>query len=429
MTLRPKHLLLPLLALVFLATYQFCLVGLYANEGMLPLEMNLTFVVVFAVSICAMSFIFPSSIEKPSDVFLLFYVIICVLWNSVIWSATRLVTLQTVLPYFALLMLPPVCVILLRTILTQRMALVLKPVMVAQQDQLPLVFAALLVVGAVTAVMVVGGGSFDWDSMYARRLEGRDLYANHVLAGYALNMATNSALPMCGFFVGYRRSLKLALLCIAFVGLMFFLLGLKAPAVNFVGLGVLGLFLSIPFCRRNLVSLLLLGIFVVYALSLLLVIIRNNTFLADYLVRRISMVQPQLQEFYFDYFTKIPSIRGALPHALSDTTFEIGYLYLGNELSNANTNAFFYELSRGGIPAYMAASIVISLIYVAMDIFWKETRSPGFLGAAALFAVLLSEQSWTAVLLTSGMAVTLALVTLFSYPSRHAQTLEEAPDA
>lgn len=418
---RLHHLLLPALVLVFLAIYQICLVDIYSYEGMIPIVLDADFWIIFCVSMFAILLVFPSRIERPSDLFLFFYLLISVLWASALWQGTGLITSSEQPLYFFIVIFPVIAMIAVRGFLSRNLRFFIYPVSLASSSWLPYVLAVFLFIGAAATLATVVGGSFNWEDMYVRRLAAREAYAGQVLAGYATNMATNGVLPILGFVAGYRRSPVLFGVAVVFVVMMFFLLGLKAPAINFVALAGLGFCFRYPGLQRNLVPIILASVLMVYIGAYLAFTLEHNTLLADYLVRRISMVQPQVQSYYFDYWLNREAAEQLLSNArqsFTDTTFAIGFLYFDNPESNANTNAFIYSLANSGVVAYGVGIVAVVTILCVIDVMAEKSGRPEFFAVAALFAILLSEQAWTTVLLTSGIALCLALVMLFSYPSR-----------
>ena len=417
---RLQHVLLPALALVFLIIYQICLADLYKYEGMIPIRLDVDFWLIFISSMFIILLVFPTRISRPSDLFVFFYILISVLWGTVLWGGTGLISVGDVPVYLLLTMTPVFALFVVRSI-GQRLAdKLIFPVQLPSSASLPIILVLLLLIGGISAFTTIGSGSFDWQAMYVRRLAGRDAYAGHVFAAYATNMASNGILPLLGFVAGYRRSILLTGLSAVFILMMFFLLGLKSPAINFVALAGLGFCFRYRWTRNNLVPLTLSVVLVVYVAALARFALDGETFLADYLVRRISMVQPQLQSYYFDYWLN-GGYAGAFPNgapaSFGDTTFTIGYLYLHNPETNANSNAFFYALGKGGLPSYFAAVIGVTVILTVIDLMAEKVRRPEFYAVVALFSILVAEQAWTTVLLTSGIALCLALVMLFSYPS------------
>jgi hypothetical protein len=418
---RLHHLLLPALALLFLAIYNICIADLYAYQGMVPVALDLDFWLIFICSMFVILLVFPSNIRRPSDMFLFFYILISVLWGTVLWQGTGLIEARQQPLFFSVTFLPALVFVVARRLPIRQVKDFITPIVLASPAWLPFILAAILTVSALAAAISVGGGSLEWEQMYVRRLAGRVAFDGHVFSAYAMNMGTNGVLPLLGFVAGYRRSPVLIGIACVFILLMFYLLGLKSPAVNFTVLFGIGFCFRQAWLRNNLVPVTLTAIILVYISALGVFILNENTILADYLVRRISMVQPQVQSYYFDYWLNRETLNPIISSSniqFSDITFEIGYLYFENPESNANTNAFLYALARGGIAAYVAAIFGVAFILIAIDAMAAKSRSPEFFAVAGLFAILLSEQAWTTVLMTSGIVLVLALVMLFSYPSR-----------
>lgn len=418
---RFHHVLLPALALLFLVIYNIGLADIYAYEGMVPVIMDIDFWIIFIVTMFFIYLVFPTRIERPSDMFLFFYPLISVLWGTVFWGGTGLIEAADQPLFFALIILPVFIVLGTRYAVARFANGLIFPVVLASSAWLPYILALLLLISGFLAASTIGGGSFDWQEMYVRRLAGRTAYEGQVFAAYATSMGTNGILPILGFAAGYRRSPILMGLAFMFVIMMFFLLGLKSPAINLVALSGLGFCFSFPGLRKNLVPLTLFAILVVYMAALLAIFQSENLFLADYIVRRISMVQPQVQSYYFDHWMNGEAKAALIAAAgmqFSDLTFEIGYLYLNNPQTNANTNAFIYALARGGIISYVISMFGVAVILSAIDAFADKNPVAEYYALAALLSILVSEQAWTTVLLTSGIALCLVLVVLFSYPSR-----------
>jgi hypothetical protein len=417
--MRSYHFLLVALPLVFLATYQVFLADTYSYLGLRAITEDFTFWCFFGASMAAIFLVFPARIERPSDLFLFFYLLVSVLWLSVMWPATTLVSADEAVLLFAIIYFPTLAMITVRAATYHWIKDFVIPVQLGSQRHLLYALFCLLALGALLGYRAVGEGGLGWDDMYERRLAGRVAFKDDILAAYAVGMAANGALPLIGFFAGYRRSIGLAVIGVCFIVLMFFLLGLKSPAINFAGLTLLGFCFRTGWLRRGFVPLALSAIFAVYSVGLLLVLV-DYKFIADILMRRISMVQPMLQSFYFDFWANggLEAISPALvTQSHTRISYIIGELYLNNPATNANTNTFIYALARGGMTEYFFTVAMIVLIFLVMDTFYAKTKSVGFYAIAALFSVLISEQVWTTSLVTSGIALCLVLTMLFSYPA------------
>jgi hypothetical protein len=145
----------------------------------------------------------------------------------------------------------------------------------------------------------------------------------------------------------------------------------------------------------------------------------DSPVIADVAVRRISVIQPQIQAYYFDLWSNsglLQMLLGVDNSGYSDLSYLVGATYFQNAGDNANVNAFTYALTGSGLIGYVLAMLAVTLVFSVMDSFFRKTRRPEFFGIAAIFAILISEQAYTTSLLSSGIALCLVLVMLFSYP-------------
>jgi len=388
---------------------------------MVPVKANGFICLSFCVFMALVAWLFPHRINRPSDFFSFFYLLTCVIWAGVLWGGSGLIEADDVPLYFALLLSPVLAVKLLRAVWMRFAAPYILPVQLASVDALPFVLIAILILGGGIGVITVGDGGFELDGTYIRRLAGRDAFAGSAFSAYVVGMAVNGAMPILGFIAGYRRSLLLFCVSLIFVILMYYLLGLKSPAINLAAMTAIGVALSYSALRRNIVPLSLAIIVLVYIVALCQFLIFDSAFLADYLIRRISMTQPQVQSYYFHYWLHqdaAAAVLDASGRSFSDTTYAIGYIYLNSLVANVDTNAFFYALGSLGLSGYTVAVFAVAALFALIDIMYEKLAVEAFFGVSALFALMLAEQAWTTVMLSSGMALCLMLVMLFSYPPR-----------
>lgn len=411
---------LPVLALLGLAIYSWNLQPLNAYQGMVPVGFGFGLVVLFVAWTGLAATVLPRRLEQPSDLFLFFYVVICLLWGSTLWGATGLLSLPGATLLLLLLYLPALAIKVGARFLVPAAHDYVMPVYLFRSTHLYLPLICLLAIGSIAAVSTLGHGSFGIDNVYDRRLAGRDALSGDVFAGYAINIAINGAAPLLAFLAGCRRSAVLLGTAGAFVVLMFWLLGLKSPFINVAALFCIGFAISFPALRRIAFSAMLGGMILLFAFVAWQVADGSYSALADYGLRRIAMVQPEVQSYYVVHFQNLglwQKLFGADLLGHSDWTYLIGDLYLHNPATNANTNGFLHALLRGGLLGYCVAVVVVGGLLVIADILYQRTRMPEFIGLAGLYGILISEQSYTTALLSSGVAICLAIIVLFSYPS------------
>jgi hypothetical protein len=411
---------LPLAALLALAIYTWFLQPLNAYMGMVPIQIDFGWIVLFIVWTMLAATVLPRRIERPSDLFLFFYVIITFLWGSTLWGVTGLLSLPGAALLMLSLYLPALVIRTTARTLAPAVSDYILPVRLFARSGVYLPLIALLAIGAIAAFLSLGSGSFGLDNVYDRRLAGREALDGHILAAYLIPMSINGAAPLLAFIAGWRRSPVLVAAAAAAALLMFWLLGLKSPFINIAALFGIGLALGIPRLRRQIVPLGMGCLIVMLAGVAWTVLDGSYSALGDYVLRRVVMVQPEVQSYYIHYFLGVDVRQVFLGVDLagySDWTFLIGDTYLHNPATNADTNGFTHALLRGGLLGYVFAVVAVSALLMVIDILFEHTGMPEFIGISGLYGVLVSEQSYTAALLTSGIGLCLVLITLFSYPS------------
>lgn len=412
---------LPLAALLALAIYTWFLQPLNAYMGMVPIQIDFGWIVLFIVWTMLAATVLPRRIERPSDLFLFFYVVICIPWGGALWGATGLVSIPSAALMMVLLYLPALAVKACARFAGPSARELIVPIYLFHSARLHVPLGGILVLGAVAAVANLGQGSFGLDNVYDRRLAGREALSDNVIAPYLIAMAINGAAPLLAFMAGWRRSPLLFIAAVAFVMLMFWLLGLKSPFISIGAMFGLGFALGVPGLRRRLVPLGMLCLSAILTVVAVQVSDGSYSAVADYVIRRVVMVQPEVQSYYLDHFLGLvlyQKLFGADLQGYADWTFLIGDTYLHNPATNADTNGFFHALLRGGLVGYSFSIGVICAFLVVVDALFEHTRMPEFIAVAGLYGLLVSEQSYTAALLTSGVGLCLALTALFSYPSQ-----------
>ncbi|MCR9195462.1 hypothetical protein [Oceaniradius stylonematis] len=410
--------LLTLAALGF-AIYDVNLQQANAYIGFRPIRFDFAHALLLFTWSALAATLMPRNIRAPSDLFLFFYVVICFLWGGALWQATGILTIDEAVAMMALLYLPAFALLAARRFLFERVRGFVLPVLLFPRHMLALPLAGLLLGAAAIAVVAIGPpDSFGLDTVYDRRLAGRDALAGRSLAGYAINMTVNGIAPLLAFMAGWRRSPTLLFVTMGYVVLMFVLLGLKSPALNVVALAAAGYMLSMPGTRRSFVALGLAGLAAIYGFVLWEVSDGGYSALADYVVRRISLVQPQVQSYYTELWLELApaqKLLGAPLQHYSDWTFLVGDRFLGSDQTNANTNAFLHALVKAGLPAYVLAIVVIAAFLLILDAMFDRSAMPEFVAIGGLYGILISEQAYTTALLSSGIFLSVALVMLFSY--------------
>ncbi|MBO6633381.1 MAG: hypothetical protein JJ911_09340 [Rhizobiaceae bacterium] len=412
--------LLPILAMLGFEIYDLNLQEMNAYYGFVPLELGFESVTLGVVWLGLAAIVFPAQIRSPSDLFLAFYVLISVIWGAFLWPETGLLSLEQGLLMLFLLYFPAFSILAARRFIAPIAENHVIPIYLFRRDGIHIPLVVLLGAVGITSFLIIGQGGFGLDTVYERRLAGRDALSQMFFLGYALNMAVNGAAPLAGFVAGWRRSLVLFLAVLCFAVFTFWILGLKSPIINIIALGGVGFVLRYAKLRRYLPLLMVSGAVALYGYVFFSVWDGSYSAIADYFVRRLTLVQPQVQSYYLHaWFALEPGAKlfGSDIHGYADWTFLIGGTYLGSPDTNANTNAFFYSLLRSGIVGYLIAVAVLSAFNVCVDALFAHTRMPELVAISGLYGILISEQAYTTALLSSGIFLCLVLIVLFSYPS------------
>lgn len=418
-----RAILFPALALLTLAVYAWSIQPQNAYVGVVPVRLDASSTLLALAWIALAITVMPTQVRRPSDLFLLFYVVACFFWGSVLWAATGLLSLPLGALMLVLLYLPALTVKLFQRYLSGPVSEFVAPVYVFKRSQLVLLLAATLAVGAALAMASFGPGDFGLNNVYERRLAGREALTGSAIAGYAINMTINGVAPLLAFMAGYRRSPLVFALAAGYATLLFWQIGLKSPFINVGALAAVGFALSLPSMRRNLGLLALLALVGVFGYVVWEVFDGGYSAISDYLLRRIAMVQPQVQSYYVDFWHALPLADQMFGTGLGkylDWSFMIGDTYLHNPETNANTNGFLHALLKGGLVGYLVALVVVGAFISVLDAMYERSGMMEFVGLAGLYGILVSEQGYTTVFVTSGIILCFVLIMLCSYPNRSA---------
>jgi hypothetical protein len=361
----------------------------------------------------------PDRVEKPSDVFWSFYLFLCGIWGATLWGLTSGVTLSGGLLWLVLLHAPAYAfrgLALLAPLLGERIPLI----QIASSRWMIAPFLLVLVVGVLATLGAGEIGSFDFLSLYDRRLAGREVILERSIEAYLFGMAVNGVAVMLAFMAGRHRSVIAAVASLLFCLYAYWLLGLRSQFLNLVLLFTFGIVVAQNWTAR-LQAVLVWGTFAAMAVFLLEFWTTGYSQFADYVIRRISMVQPEVQSFYMKAMLSNPLqtfLHGVDWRSYSDVTYFIGDTYLLNPDANANTNGFFYALAKFGLSGYLLAIAVVSGLLLVVDNYYRRTGTSEFLAVAALYGILVAEQSYSAALFSSGIVPCIVIIALFSRPEQ-----------
>src|SRR5690606_20842576 len=140
------------------------------------------------------------------------------------------------------------------------------------------------------------------------------------------------------------------------------------------------------------------------------------SYIADYFIRRAYAVIAQLQGAYVAYMLENFGLKdwlaGFAQLSNEPVSFLLGEWYFGNKNTNANTNAFLYSMLNGGVSGYVLAIVFITAIFSTLNYLYLKRGDKVIMSVALLYALLLTEQSYTTALLSSGIAASILIFIL-----------------
>lgn len=407
-------------AAMLLYELQFAETGAYLGLGPLAPHQSAGYWLLLVAWVTSIGCLLPTEVRRPSDIYLAVYLVTCALWSASYWPATGYLELGEAVLLWILLLVPALAVVLMRGSGRQRIT----PRPLRVPFALPANRLIPTLIGVLGLTMVIGyrtGGAdagFDFEQAVVRRLAGRESFGNDILGAYLLQMSVNGVAPFLAFLGGLRRSQVAVACALAFTVFSFWLLGLKAPALNVVVLATLGVLLRNARIRTFpwwLVGA--LGTVLVTAL-VELYFVPEVSLIAEFGVRRVVLVSSMIQVYFMDAIsgTGVLSLlfQGLDVVGSATVEYHIGVTYFNNEETNANTNAFLHELAAKGLLSY-ALVVAASALFVAWcdRAFVHHGREDGF-AFAAILGIMLVEQAFTTALVSSGILLCLFLSILFS---------------
>lgn len=383
-----------------------------AYRGYLPNIFTIQNLALSAPMVIGVAITMPASMRRPSDFFLLFYAVIVLLSCSLFGQVTGVLDGIGWIMLYSILLVPVVFVVLIR-----RVSLPVRFVGIFDKNVIYYSLVIILTLAVVVGAATNTGSGFDWDSMYARRFAGRDSIGSRNITAYLLSMTMNGIGPFLAF-AGVLRKRPLLTICgLAFSVFSFWLLGLKAPFVMCLVFMMLGYYLRAGRLTRfpTLVGSLVALVGVVALGELVLF---GHSLLAAFIVRRAFVVQGALQTYFFDLIQNsfmnslYEGLFGVDSSSYGPITFLVGAEYLGNAATNANTNAFLFALSSGGVVSFFLASIFVGTFFAFIDSYYYATKRADVFFVGAIYGLLLTEQAYTTALVSSGVGAVLAAILL-----------------
>ncbi|MDP3163929.1 MAG: hypothetical protein Q8N06_00565 [Hydrogenophaga sp.] len=399
-------------SVVLLLTYTGQIGEANAYMGMQPWDMSVAGYFGFAIGLPVVAWIVSMTKGRPSDFFRVFYGTIVVTSFLVLHPVSGRFSAPEIFTGIVFLFLPFVMIEALDAILP---TIKIRGVIGASWLELLIVLVLLFVMLNAAARPPASAG-FALDVSYDRRLEGRDIYGAGSWLAYGLSMAMNGLAPYLAFRAGLGSRIFIFGVALTAVGFFYWLLGVKAPLVFVIVSALLGVFVR----KGNLSNVGRYFLAAVLGFGLVVLVewlfFDGYSLIADFFFRRVFAVQAEIQGYYLKFLLNEKTVSWSWLYGSFDrnfaATFHIGEHFMGNEASNANTNAFSHQFAAKGFIGYICALVLVPFILVIFDRLYNSSRNPSYLFLGFLYGVLVIEQAYTVAMVSSGVALLLVLTLL-----------------
>lgn len=400
-----------LLAIALLAAYKLQLAPTNQYFGYRDFPVDFEYLVNTTISLLIIGVLIPAKVTRPSDFFVFLYSLFVLMPHATLHPIRSAVDGQNFVLYFFALTVP----ILVLRMLALRVPSLRIPALISQTQIVGLLLLCCAVGAAYSVANAPDSAGFDLVSSYDRRSEGREIFLSGSWIAYLNAAVVNGFAPFVAFIAGSRGKLWLFVLPLLCNVAFFYVLGVKAPLLFVVLAALIGHLIRHGIIG-NLISRIQLLIFVAFVVFFVEYVISGYSYIGDYFIRRAFSVPPFLISAYFDFIASaIPAdwtlLGGAT--ATEPISFFIGERFLGVEGLNANTNSFVSDLAAGGFPAFGLTVVIVVAFFSLLDAVYLCKRNTAMLYIGFSYAILLTEQSATTALLSSGLGF-LTLLNLVS---------------
>ncbi|MDX4048464.1 O-antigen polymerase [Aliarcobacter skirrowii] len=250
--------------------------------------------------------------------------------------------------------------------------------------------------------------NFDYASSYSRRSLGYEMISG--FTAYIFSMSLNGIAPYLAFLSIFKKKYIYFFISLLFTIMSFGFIGTKAPIFYTLIFAFLGFIISSR--SFNVSYFMLKVIFLVLFVSVVEYLIFNYSLVADIIVRRAFIVVSQNQIYFIDYFFNYFDFYDWIFGKGKDITYIVGDIYHIFPNTNANVNAFLYEIGRNGIFGFIIMNIFLLIFFTILDYIYKKYNKKEILGVGILYVILLFEQSYSTAFVTSGIGLITILTIL-----------------
>jgi len=346
----------------------------------------------------------------PSSYLIHIYILFVIIWNIIFYKSTNLLSYESYLLWFILIFLPLFCILLFNKFFILIIEKIFFEINVLRFFKIEYLLSLFLFITLVFISLKMPL-SFSFNDSYVRRLDGRELITG--LNAYLFAMSMNSIAPFLAFYAFLKKKYFYFFVSFIFVILCFGFIGSKAPMGYVLLLSFIG-FLFNRNSKTNIFNIFLIIIFSIFLLSIIEYLVFDFSIIADIIVRRAFIVVAQNQTYFIDFIINNFTLENWFLGYEYDKpiTFLIGEIYYSNINTNANTNAFLYELVHNGILGYLVMILFLSFFFSLLNFLYLKYQLKEVIGISIIYSLLLTEQAYTTAFVTSGIGFLTILVIL-----------------
>lgn len=397
-----------ILAVGILSAYKLQIANTNAYMGYINFDLGLGYFLLSAAGLIFVAWLIPYAVLRPSDFFCLSYGLFVLLPYVLLYEIRGEVGFSSFLIFLLALILPAVSVKYV-SLIRLRFPI---PVLLTERG-LVNILIFICIVGVLHGVLnPPSSAGFDLIGSYERRIEGRDVFVVGSFFAYLNSAIVNGFAPFLAYIGGLRSRRMLLIISICCQISFFYLLGLKAP-IAFSGLAFLigGVVAKKAFNKVG------VSIFFVIIFLLILPFVEwsfyEESLVAEIFVRRSFSVPPYLLSAYFEFMGSRATSDWSILFGSSSSgaiSFQVGEGFLGFDGLNANTNSFVYQLASNGLVGYFANVFLVAIVFLVLNTINIKRRNGLAYYLGFSYAILITEQSATTALLSSGLGLLIFLV-------------------
>lgn len=337
-----------------------------------------------------MALLFPMRVRRPSDIFLCLYLLGVALWSASYWPATGLIDLAQAMFLGCVLLLPALLVAAGRWFcLHVSVRVPHLPIRFSRSYLMPTLIL-LLGVASLLGYRIAGDDvGFSLEEGNIRRLAGRESFSGNVFAAYLMQMSVNGIAPFLAYLGMQRRSLWALAFAFGFAIFSFWLLALKSPTLNVTVLAALG-YLVRSGRIVNFSRWLIMALATVLFVSIMELWLFDLSLIADYGIRRVILVSSTIQAYFSDVLFHLGTwqllFNGVSLADYASPEHLVGAIYMGNPLTNANTNAYLHQAALSGFVGYALVVAGTVLFMIVLDLLHASGRTTDGFAISAMTA-------------------------------------------